>query len=484
MNARPVSPTPADRRGPLRSRRQLLFDTALGFGGVALWSLLSSCSPVPPSARARAARGKSVIFLYMEGGPSAIDTFDHKPLLAQRAGEEYSFPDGVQGPLWPSPFSFRPAGGTGTPVADIFPHLAGSIDDIALIHSVTSNQFDHGAANFLMNTGTAMPGRPSMGAWTVYGLGTECDDLPGYIVLGADRIPAGGMDVLGCGFLSAKYQSTVIDPGPLPVANLAPLEPHESLQRAKLDLVAALDRQDAARAAADESLEAVIASHEMAFRMQDSVPQVLDLSRETTATLDLYGIRQHETETFGTQCLRACRLVERGVRFVQLLSPNVPNNDRWDQHGNLDEGHRRNALAVDRPVAGLLRDLQARGLWDSTIVIFGGEFGRLPFGFQALPGVSPGRNHNPRGFTMWLAGGGVRPGIRYGATDEFGYRAVQRPVEVHDVHATVLHLLGIDHEQLTFRHGGRDMRLTDVYGRVIDDLLDDSVRPSSAAPAV
>ncbi len=452
------------------TRRRLLLGAGMGFGGAAIAGLLNLWRDREQGYVSRK-QHKSVIFLYMEGGPSHVDTFDPKPSLQKRDGEHITLAENRSGNLMRSPYRFDRYGESGASVSEIFPNVATCVDELAIVRSMVSSQFDHGAANFLMNTGSAMPGRPNMGAWILYGLGSASEELPGFIVLGAGRVPAGGSSCLGCGFLPAKYQSTLIGPGEDPVANLRPLETSPYLQVAKLELINQLNSLDGEALGTNDALEAVIASHEVAFRMQSSVPELLDFSDESRTTLDLYGINDRLTETFGTQCLRARRLVERGVRFVQLLAPNVDGTDRWDQHGGLERGHRDNATAVDMPIAGLIKDLRARGLLDDTLVVWGGEFGRSPFGVENVPGTGLGRNHNPTGFTMWLAGGGVRRGIQYGATDEFGYAAVDQPVEVHDLHATILHLLGFDHKKLTYRHGGRDFRLTDVYGRVIDGLV-------------
>jgi hypothetical protein len=312
-----------------------------------------------------------------------------------------------------------------------------------------------------------------MGAWATYGLGSECDNLPGFIVLDSGLIPPGGMDVFGSGFLPASYQGMMFRRGKNPIADLEPREESTELQRGKLDLLRKLNRGVVERFGPVSEIEATISNYELAFRMQTEVPELLDFTGETETTKKLYGIHEEETEEFGRQCLIARRLVERGVRFVELLTPFRKGQDRWDQHARLDEGHRINAKATDKPIAGLVKDLKARGMLDETLLIWGGEFGRTPTA-QMTGGrfdETTGRDHNPFGYTMWLAGGGVKGGQVYGATDEYGYFAVENKVHVHDLHATMLHLLGLDHERLTFPFSGREMRLTDVAGNVVRDLL-------------
>jgi Protein of unknown function (DUF1501) len=332
---------------------------------------------------------------------------------------------------------------------------------------MTSRFPEHTSANYFLHTGSGSQGRPSMGAWLSYGLGSENRNLPGFIILNGGLIPPGGLDNFGSGFLPAAHQGSVFRAGDPPVANIRPLERDANQQRQKLELLRQLDRAAQERTGRVEEIESAIVNAETAFRMQSAVPELMDLTGETNATRDLYGINStyNGTRIFGTQCLLARRLVERGVRFVELTCPSL-GHDRWDQHGNLKRGHEDNARAVDQPIAALLRDLKTRGLWDDTLVVWSGEFGRTPFAQG-----TDGRDHNPFGFTLWLAGAGIKGGVSYGATDEFGYKAVDGVREIHDLHATMLHLLGVDHTRQTFRFGGRDMRLTDVHGHVIHELL-------------
>jgi hypothetical protein len=330
---------------------------------------------------------------------------------------------------------------------------------------MVSNFSEHTNANYFLHSGHGQQGRPSMGSWITYGLGSTCRDLPGFIVLHSGMIPPGGLDCFHSGFLPASYQGSLFRRGKTPVADLQRTEASPELQRGKLGLLRKLDQGVLGRVGHDDKLEAAIANYELAFRMQTAVPDLMDLTGEAGATRALYGLDDQATEIFGRQCLVARRLVERGVRFVELLCPHV-GHDRWDQHGNLKAGHEKNAQAVDRPIAGLLKDLRARGLLDQTLVLWGGEFGRTP-----MAQGRDGRDHNPFGFTMWLAGGGIKGGTVYGATDEYGYHAVENKVELYDLYATMLHLLGMEHKRLTYRFGGRDMRLTDVHGEVIQAIL-------------
>jgi hypothetical protein len=465
------------------SRREMLLRCANGFGAVALAALLGDrafgappagaagppnpLTPRPPHFKARA---RSVIFLFMDGGPSAMDTFDPKPRLAKEHGQpiktrvEPTQFNNV-GTVLQSPWKFNQYGQSGLPVSDLFPHVAQCADDLCVIRSMVSDFSEHTNANYFLHTGNGQQGRPSMGAWVTYGLGSECQDLPGFIVLGSGMIPPGGLDCFTSGFLPASYQGSLFQRGETPVADLKPTEASPRLQRGKLDLLRRLDRHAVERHGPDDKLEAAIANYELAFRMQTAVPNLMDLSGESAATRQLYGLDDKATELFGRQCLVARRLVERGVRFIELLCPNL-GHDRWDQHSNLKKGHEDNARAVDRPIAGLLKDLKSRGLLDSTLVLWGGEFGRTP-----MAQGTDGRDHNPFGFTVWLAGGGVKGGHVHGATDEYGYHAVEDKVPIHDLHATMLHLLGMDHKRLTVRFGGRDMRLTDVHGELVTGIL-------------
>ena len=465
------------------TRRALLKQAGCGFGGVAAAALMHraaarAAAPGAIPAMHHAATATSVIFLYMDGGVSQVDSFDPKPRLAQDAGKDprtlfdvaaTQFND--VGSVLPSPWAFRRYGECGHPVSDLFPHIGGVVDELAIIRSMTSEFPEHTAANFFLHSGSGLQGRPSMGAWTTYGLGSEADDLPGYMVINGGLIPPGGLDNFTNGFLPATFQGTVVKPRPAGLANVEPREPSAAHQAAKLDLARRLDGRFAARLAADTSaddaVESAIANQELAYRMQTSVPELLDLTDETAATQRAYGLEaEYEpTRIFAAECLLARRMVERGVRFVELTCPSV-GADRWDQHGDLRKGHAKNARAVDQPIAALIRDLKARGLLDSTLVVWTGEFGRTPFAQG-----KDGRDHNPQGFSLWLAGGGVRGGALVGATDDYGYRVVEKKFTLHDLHATMLHLLGIDHQRLTYRFSGRDMRLTDVHGTVIRDVI-------------
>jgi hypothetical protein len=465
------------------TRRQMLAQCANGFGALALTALLgdaafgailgnapAGASPLSPRTTHFRARAKSVIFLFMDGGPSQVDTFDPKERLEKEHGEPIKMKvpptqfDNV-GKVLKSPWGFRRYGQSGIPVSDLFPHVGACADDLAVVRSMTAEFSEHTNANYFIHSGFGMQGRPSMGAWATYGLGSECQDLPGFVVLNSGLIPPGGMDCFTNGFLPAAYQGSLFREGETPVADLRPAETSPQTQDAKLALMRKLDQGVLGKMGADPNLEASIANYELAFRMQASVPELMDLNGETEATRKLYGLDEAATRIFGQQCLVARRMVERGVRFIELLCPRQ-DSDRWDQHANLRDGHEKNSRAVDKPIAGLLKDLKSRGLLDSTLVIWGGEFGRTP-----MAQGSDGRDHNPFGFSIWMAGGGIKGGTVYGATDDYGYYAVENKVTVHDLHATILHLMGMDHKRLTYRFSGRDMRLTDVHGEVIRDIL-------------
>ncbi len=452
------------------------------FGGLALASMLAEdlaaagSDPLAVRAPHFPAKARSVIFLFMDGGPAQMDTFDPKPRLAR----EHLQPIGMETPdtvfnitdkVFASPFRFQRYGESGAEVSELFPHVGEVVDELSIIRSMWANHSEHTSANYFMHTGSGFQGRPSMGSWVTYGLGSESRNLPGFIVLDSGLIPPGGMDVFGSGFLPASYQGTLFRRGEHPVADLQPREEDPRLQRNKLDLLSRLNRRNLARTPGVTKVEAAIANYELAFRMQSEVPDLLDLSSESKLTSQMYGLDDPETEEFGRQCLLARRLVERGVRFVELLTPRRKGQDRWDQHQRLEEGHRINARATDKPIAALIRDLKGRGLLDQTIVIWGGEFGRTPTAQISGKAEDPGRDHNPFGFSMWVAGGGFRRGYIHGATDDYGYFAVQDKVHVHDLHATILHLLGLDHKRLTYHYSGRDMRLTDVHGEVVSELL-------------
>jgi hypothetical protein len=455
------------------TRREMLRRCGMGFGAVALNALIGSGARGASLAPHFRPKVRNVIFLYMDGGVSQVDSFDPKPLLNKEHGQPFKMKmEPTQfnnnGSTLGCPWEFRPRGRCGMPISDLFPHMASCADDLAVVRSMTSNFSEHTTANYFLHTGSGFQGRPSMGAWVSYGLGSECRNLPAFVVLNGGLIPPGGLDNFNSGFLPATYQGSIFKPGTRAVANIAPLEAKPSLQRAKLDLVGRLDRSTIEHIGHNDAVESAIANAELAFEMQAAVPALMDLSGETNATKRLYGFdaAYEKTRIYAAQCLLARRMIERGVRFVELTCPSIPPNDRWDAHDNLKRNHSENALAVDQPIAGLLKDLKSCGLFDETLVVWAGEFGRTPFAQG-----STGRDHNPFGFSVWLAGGGVRGGTIYGATDEYGYKVVEGKCAIHDLHATMLHLLGLDHKRVTFRWGGRDMRLTDVHGELIEAAL-------------
>ena len=463
------------------SRRDWLSRAANGFGSVALFAILAEqvrseahASGLGATPLAYPQRAKSIIFLYMDGGPSQVDTFDPKPMLVKHDGEDPGKFFKVSptqfnnnGTVLKSPWTFSKHGQSGIEVSALFPYVAEHVDSLAVIRSMTSKFPEHTFANYFLHTGSGLQGRPSMGAWATYGLGSECQELPGFVVLNGGLIPPGGLDCFGNGFLPASYQGSVLRPTGHALANAIPIEASSALQEDKLSLLRKLDQSTVAREGRHDELESAIKNYETAFRMQAAIPKLCDLSDESQATLDLYGVTNapQVTQTFARECLLARRLVERGVRFIELTCPSV-GHDRWDQHANLVEGHTQNALAVDQPIAGLLADLKQRGMLDSTLIVWAGEFGRTPF----AQGKN-GRDHNPFGFTIWMAGGGIKGGVVHGATDEWGYRAISDKCEIHDLHATMLYLMGLEHTQSIFRFGGRDMRLTDVHGHVIHPVI-------------
>lgn len=459
------------------SRRELLAQAACGFGSVALSGLLSRAAaasetnPLAAKAARFGAKATSVIFLYMDGGISHLDSFDPKPALDEWNGKPFPLKkDKTQfnndGTVLASPWKFEQYGECGMPVSELFPNIASHADQLAVVRSMTANFPEHTSANYFLHTGHGQIGRPSMGAWFGYGLGSECDNLPGFVVLNGGLIPPGGFDCFGSGFLPASYQGSMFTSLNPPVANVKPAD-DAATQRRKLDLMRALDASLLSRTGPNDAIESAIGNYELAARMQLAVPELMDLSEETAATQKEYGLEADypQTRIYGRCCLLARRLVERGVRFIELTCP-AGNGDRWDQHSKLKEGHEKNARTVDQPIAALIADLAQRGLLESTLLVFTGEFGRTPFAQG-----TDGRDHNPSGFSLWMAGGGTKGGTIYGATDEFGYKAVEKRAEMHDLHATMLHLAGIDHERLTFRFSGRDMRLTDVHGKVIEGVL-------------
>lgn len=471
------------------SRREMLSLCRNGFGSIALMGLMSSL-PFGQKLRAAAAsygdsfkgdrlphfvpKAKSIIFLYMDGGVSQVDSFDPKPRLAKENGQspyDKFKVDATQfnniGKILKSPWEFKQHGESGMWMSELFPHIATCVDDIAMIRSMVSDFPEHTNANYFLHTGLGLQGRPSMGAWITYGLGSLNQNLPGYVVLDGGLTPPGGLDNFKNGFLPASYQASVLKPKEIPLANVVPIEKRTELQQAKLKHLARKDQSLLGKLGRADQIESAIANYELAFRMQASVPELADLSGESEATKKLYGLDSDDKHcrSYGKQCLLARRLVERGVRFIELTCPHT-GHDRWDQHSNLKQGHEDNAHAVDQPIAALIKDLKARGLLEETLIVFAGEFGRTPF----AQGRN-GRDHNPSAFSLWLAGAGIKGGTVYGRTDEYGYRVIENKTTIHDLHATMLHLLGVDHERLTYRFSGRDIRLTDVHGHVIKDIL-------------
>ena len=469
------------------SRRQLLQNCGAGFGAIALNDLLARTASAGQNSSAASnpllsrpghfpARAKRVIFLFMHGGPSHVDTFDHKPLLAKHDGQPLPFEKpriqfAQTGNLLKSPWKFRQYGQSGAWVSDLFPNVGRCADDITFIKSIHGSNEAHGGALLKINTGSDTFVRPSMGAWISYGLGTENDSLPSFVTINP-TLGHGGVRNFGSAFLPPIHQATRIatsrDNGQTraKIANLTNEQSSRDVQQLQLGLLRDLNRLRAdssltsRNAGPDSELNARIDSFELAFRMQTEAPELFDLSKETESTRQLYGIDQEPTSNFGTQCLLARRLSESGVRFVQV------SHAYWDQHSELKEEHTRLSAEVDKPIAGLLQDLKQRGLLEDTILMWGAEFGRTP-----TAQGNNGRDHNPHAFTYWMAGGGVKAGFSYGESDDFGFYAAENKVHVHDLHATILHLLGLDHEQLTFRYGGRDFRLTDVEGKLVSDII-------------
>ncbi|QDV65403.1 hypothetical protein Mal65_45740 [Crateriforma conspicua] len=452
------------------SRRHLLQRSACGFGAVALSALHQAAEGANRSHHA--AKAKHVIFLYMDGGPSQIDTFDPKPRLTRENGQPFGMKmEKTQfdnnGTTLGSPWKFSQHGESGLPISELFPNVAKHADRLCVIRSMTSEFSEHTSANYFLHSGLGQVGRPSMGAWVTYGLGSESDDLPGFVVLNGGLTPPGGLDNFSSGFLPANHQASVFASGPMPVANLVSDDAVDRATR-KRHLLGQLDQSLSERWGRPDPVEAAIRNYELAFRMQSAVPELADLSGESQHVRDAYGVDDSfkPKAIYARQCLLARRLIQRGVRFIELTCPSVSGNDRWDQHKRLRKGHEENSLAVDQPIAALLADLDEHGLLDETLVVFAGEFGRTPFAQG-----DDGRDHNPFGFSIWMAGGGVRGGTVYGATDEYGYHAVENPLMIHDLHAMMLHQLGIDHRRLTFRFGGRDMRLTDVHGTIVPEIV-------------
>lgn len=465
------------------SRRQALKTAAVGFGSLALRSLLAesasagavsgTVNPLAPKEPHFPARAKRVIFLFMTGGPSQVDTFDPKPLLTRDDGKPLPFDKprvqfNATTNLLKSPWEFKQHGESGLWVSDLFPNVAQRVDDMCMIHSMHGTNPAHGGALLKLHTGSDNFVRPSIGSWVSYGLGTENANLPAFVTI-CPTLGHGGINNWSSAFLPAVYQGTPLGNASIPsdkarVKYISNSQLSREMQRLQLDRLNAMNREHLASTGPEASLEARINSFELAFRMQNEIPKVEDLSGESAATQKLYGMDDPLTANFGRMCLMARRFAEAGVRYIQVTHSD--SNVQWDQHADLKKGHEKNAKEVDLPIAGLLADLKARGLLDDTLVWWGGEFGRTP---TAESGN--GRDHNPEGFTMWLAGGGVKRGFRYGTTDDYGYYAAENKVHIHDLHATILHLLGLDHERLTYRYAGRDFRLTDVEGNVVKDLF-------------
>ncbi len=488
------NPQTKDRRFPCgRTRREFVWEMGIGFTGTALASMLAadgfftragaavrngrgtSSSPLAPRSPHFATPIKSVIFLTMNGAPSHIDTFDYKPSLAKYAGQElppsFQYTNSAgrkKGFLTPAFRPFRPGGKSGLMISDYFPNIREHADKIALIRACHTDSHAHGSALVALNTGSIFIGRPSLGSWAVYGLGTPNQNLPGYVVILDKRGgPISGQPNWSPGFIPASYQGTLFRPAGDPVLDLHGAT-DSTVQRSQLDLLAKINKEHLDKRPGGDELVARIQSYELAYRMQSEVPEAVDLSKESRGTLEMYGVGTVPTNEFGRNCLVARRLVERGVRFIQLYSGGGHLEETWDAHESVEKNHGRHAMETDQPIAALLTDLERTGLLASTLVVWAGEFGRMPF----TEGVgAPGRNHNPYGFTVWMAGGNVKGGTSYGETDEFGFAAAVNKTHLHDIHATILALMGLDHTALTYFHQGRDERLTDVYGNVIKQII-------------
>ncbi len=474
-----------------KSRRDFLFQSCSGISGLGLAYLLNqdgmlaagACasdspvgSPLIAKAPQFAPRAKAMISLFMSGGVSHVDTFDPKPALRKYAGQplegkgDIIVRQGNPGPLMPSPFEFKRYGQSGIEVSELFPLIGGKVDELAVLRSVKGQSNDHVQAHYEFSTGMIRAGYPSMGTWITYGLGSENQSLPAFVVIyDGHGGPFGGSANWSSGFMPAAYQGTVFRAAGVPIIDLKPPDsvlPEQ--QRARLDLLDRLNELDAQRYPGNSELAARISSYELAYRMQGCAPDAVDVNAESDAVRKLYGLDNPRTEPFGRQCLMARRLIERGVRFVQLFHGGlgVQNLDTWDAHENITENHGRHAAEVDLPIAGLLTDLKASGLLDTTLVMWHGEFGRMPISQRGL-----GRDHNPGAMSMWMAGAKIKGGQVIGSSDEFGYRAEEQPISIHDLHATILNLLGMDHKKLTYRYNGRDIRLTDVYGELIPQIV-------------
>jgi hypothetical protein len=477
MHPTPLPPFPRHREAA-QSRRDFLTRAGSGCGLLALWALMqqeaAAASPTAPRLPHGRAKATSVIWCFLDGGPSHIDLFDPKPALQRLDGQplpgSFKRPVTAMGrtaytPLLGSKRTFKRHGQSGTWVSDWYPEIATCVDDMAVVRSCYADGLNHVGSVCQMNTGSVLGGRPCLGSWSLYGLGSVNADLPGYVVLlDYPEDPPGGSRNWGTGFMPATFQGTRFRAGKTPVLDLQPaFAAPDGVQRAKLDFIQELNRRHRAARSEDDQLEARIAAYELGYRMQAAAPEAVDLAQETEETRRLYGLDHKETERYGRNCLLARRLVERGVRFVQLYSG---SGSKWDAHSNVEGNHGRFCRESDKPIAGLLKDLKRRGLLESTLVIWGGEFGRTP-----MSESGNGRDHNPYGFTVWLAGGGIQGGVTYGTTDDLGLWAVENRVHVHDLHATVLHCLGLDHHALTYLYNGREERATINGGKVITSLL-------------
>jgi hypothetical protein len=469
---------------PPFTRRRALQTTACGFGSLALQAIAAQAasSPLAPHRTLHTAKAKRVIFLFMAGGVSHVDSFDHKPRLARDDGQMMDFDDaraiartgaGAPQRVMKSLWDFKQHGQSGHWGSTLFPHMSSMVDDLCFIHSMHTEGVAHGPATLFLHTGSTSFIRPSMGSWVSYGLGTENDNLPAFVTL-SPSLGNGGPRNYGTAFLPPVFQGTPLGRAGQPAAEATIKNLRNNLstpaqQQRQFELLRSINQQQLLRASptgSDADIEAVINSYELAWRLQHNAPEVLDISQESDATLKMYGINEKPTDNFGRQCLMARRLAEAGTRYIQVNYSDNSNNPAWDQHSNLPK-HAEHAANVDKPVWALVQDLKQRGLLEDTIVWWGGEFGRTPYSEKN----GTGRDHNPGGFTVWCAGGGFKPGHAHGETDEFGHLAVVDKVHMHDLHATILNQLGLDHEQLTYRYAGRDFRLTDVHGRVVREVI-------------
>jgi len=457
---------------PITSRREFFARAGSGLAGIALASMLRADDPLSAKRPHHPPKAKSIIWLFMEGGPSHVDLFDPKPKLLDMAGqpmpESFGRPITAMGTasntLMPSKRTFKQYGESGLWVSDWYPNIAEHVDDMTVIRSVWADGLNHFGSVCQMNTGSILAGRPAMGAWTTYGLGSANRNLPSFVVLLDDKEPIGGAKNWNSGFLPATYQGTQFRQGDTPILHLkSPAGVTGEEQRSKLDFLRRLNERFSRENPGDTDLDARIGAYELAYQMQSAAPEAVDLTKESEATKKMYGIDDPDAAAFGTNCLLARRLVERGVRFVELYAG---SGSGWDAHSDLERNHSKRCRASDKPIAGLLADLKSRGMLDDTLVVWGGEFGRTPFNEKG-----DGRDHNPWGFTMWMAGGGVKRGQYIGSTDEIGLKAVERPAHVHDIHASILWLLGMDHVNLTYMHNGRAERPTEVYGSLIQELF-------------